>query len=219
MERTFFASSRKRVNETQQQDIQPALTTLASNQRELREGSVHNPMGILSATSSMHPSSSFFPSAQTALRLWSIYLERVDSCTTLKVLHVPTDEVRVCATIDDLANAQPENLALCFAIFYGAIGTLQPSEAQTLLDGDLVTCQSQYKAGFEQALAEAEILDNPTLTLLCSLTIYLVSLLSTWTSSKGSKRHGRSTKTSLSPHSESTIVVKESGSSTASQSA
>ncbi|SPO04185.1 uncharacterized protein DNG_06868 [Cephalotrichum gorgonifer] len=163
---------------SRQQDIQPALTTTLArnNQLELRESSVHNPMGILSATSSTHTSSSFFPSAQTALRLWSIYLERVESCTTLKVLHVPTDEVRVCATIDDLANAQPENLALCFAIFYAAIGTLQPGETQTLLDGDLVACQSRYKAGFEQALAEAEILDNPTLTLLCALTIYLSAL-------------------------------------------
>lgn len=33
----------------------------------------------------------------------------------------------------------------------------------------------QFKIGFEQALAQADFLDNPTVTLLHALGIYLVS--------------------------------------------
>ncbi|EWY79894.1 hypothetical protein FOYG_16959 [Fusarium oxysporum NRRL 32931] len=113
---------------------------------------------------------------QTALKLWNIYLERIESGTGLKVLHIPTDEVRVCATIENPAEIQLENLALCFAIFFAATAILEPAEAQALLDEDSVTRQFKFKTGLEQALAEAEVLENPTLTLLNAMAIYLSSL-------------------------------------------
>jgi len=159
----------------EQRDIQSALATPRSEWQTLVEGSIYNPMGILSGKSNTQVSSRFFPSSQTGLRLWNLYLERIDSCTGLKVLHVPTDEVKVCATIDNPAGAQSENLALCFAIFYATIAAVEPAEAQAVL-GDVITSQSRFKIGFEQALADAEILDNPTLTLLSALSIFLSAL-------------------------------------------
>lgn len=163
-----------------QKDIQSVLATRPSNATELSDSnfSIYNPMGILSAASPSQPSHSFFPSKQTALKLWNLYLERIDACSGIKILHVPTDEVRLCATIEDPAAAQPEDLAMCYAIFFAAVAVLHPTEAQSLLqqDGDPVTIQSRCKTGFEQALAEAEVLDNPTLPMLCALVLYLSAL-------------------------------------------
>lgn len=131
-------------------------------------------MGVLSAPSSNRPCI-IFPAEEAALKLWNIYCERVESCTGMKVLHLPTDEVRTYAAIEQPSEADAENLALCFAIFYAAMSSLQPSETQSLLIGDTATKLVQFKAGYEQALAETNILDNPTRTLLCSMAIYLVS--------------------------------------------
>ncbi|KAK4118252.1 hypothetical protein N657DRAFT_628720 [Parathielavia appendiculata] len=161
----------------QQKDIQNVLTTPpASEQELLSRFSIYNPMGILSAASSQ-PCSSYFPHKQTALRLWNTYLERIEACSGIKILHVPTEEVRICATIENPAGAQPEDLAMCYSVFFAAMAVLQPTEAQALLQqDDPFTVQFRCKTGFEQALAEAEVLDKPTFPMLCALTLYLSAL-------------------------------------------
>lgn len=82
----------------------------------------------------------------------------------------------LCATIEDPTAAQPEDRALCFATFYAAIATLEPPEAQVFIT-DAAASQLRFKTGFEQALAEAEVLENPTLALLSALAVFLVSSL------------------------------------------
>jgi hypothetical protein len=162
-----------------QKDIQSVLATPPSTDPEPPQCSIYNPMGILSPPSRSRPSYSYFPPKHTALRLWHIYLERIDACSGIKVLHVPTDEVRVCAAIENPAAASPENLALCYAVFYAAVAVLPPTEAQTLSQHDpdpLPTVQKASKAGFERALAEAEILDKPTLPLLSAMALYLSAM-------------------------------------------
>jgi hypothetical protein len=161
----------------QQKDIQNVLTTPPASEHELLSRfSIYSPMGILSAASSQ-PCSSYFPLKQTALRLWNSYLERIEACSGIKVLHIPTDEVKICATIENPAGAQPEDLALCYSVFFAAMAVLQPTEAQALLQqDDPFTVQFRCKTGFEQALAEAEVLDKPTFPMLCALTLYLSAL-------------------------------------------
>ncbi|KAK4102543.1 hypothetical protein N658DRAFT_402328, partial [Parathielavia hyrcaniae] len=162
----------------QQKDIQNVLTTPpASEQDLLSRFSIYNPMGILSAASSQ-PCSSYFPDKQTALRLWNTYLERIEACSGIKVLHVPTEEVRICATIENPAAAQPEDLAMCYAVFFAAMAVLEPNEAHALLQqqDDPFTVQFRCKTGFEQALAEAEVLDKPTFPMLSALALYLSAL-------------------------------------------
>jgi hypothetical protein len=55
---------------------------------------------------------------------------------------------------------------------------LQPYEARAILEEDVAAAQTRFKAGLEQSLADAEILDHPTLSLLRALSIYLVGILS-----------------------------------------
>jgi len=160
----------------EQRELQSASRTALHQKDELRDLSTYNPMGILSVASSLESFSAFFPNKREALKLWNAYLERIDSCSGLKVLHVPTDEVRICEAINDPARAQPEDLALCFAVFFASTATFRPPEFQAIFGEDLTRCQLRNKTGLEQALAKANILENPTLTLLCALIIYLFAL-------------------------------------------
>ncbi|KAK3309424.1 fungal-specific transcription factor [Chaetomium strumarium] len=162
----------------QQKDIQSVLTEPPASEHELLSRfSIYNPMGILPAASSSQPCSSFFPRKQTALKLWNTYVERIDACSGIKVLHVPTEEARICGTIENPASAQPEELATCYAVFFATMAVLDRTEAQALLQqDDPFTVQFRCKAGFEQALAEAEVLDKPTFPMLCALTLYLSAL-------------------------------------------
>lgn len=110
-----------------------------------------------------------------ALRLWRLYGERVEDVTGHKVLHGPTDEVKVYTTIGDPSNAPYENLALCYAIYFTATVSLEKSETEQYLEDDRVTSLFNFKHGLEQAFAHGDFLDRPSITALFALSIYLVS--------------------------------------------
>lgn len=113
-----------------------------------------------------------------AVRLWNIYVDNVEGCAGLKLLHLPTDEVRVYSTIDDPAKASFENLALCLAIYFASAVSLDDAEAQTILEQDKHANLLIFKVGLEQAFAQGDFLDRPTLTGLHALAIYLVRSIS-----------------------------------------
>lgn len=118
--------------------------------------------------------SNYHPSSQTALRLWSIYVDIVENGSGQKLLHVPTDEIKVCTTINDPKNASLENLALCFAVYYMAVVAIDEDEAQLIFGHSKAVSLAQFKTGLEQAFAHSDFFDNPTLTGLYALVIYMV---------------------------------------------
>ncbi|KAF4460924.1 fungal specific transcription factor [Fusarium albosuccineum] len=154
----------------EQRDIETALTPHSF------VSSLYNPSGIPSTPSHKNLPYTFHPSRQLSLRLWSLYLENVESCPGLKVLHVPTDEVRVYSTIDQPSEASAEDLSLCFAAYYAALVSLSDKDAELLMGQEKHTSVIHIKAGMEQALAHADFLNNPTLTGLQALAIYLSAL-------------------------------------------
>ena len=123
---------------------------------------------------------SLHPSTQLAAKLWNIFVQNVKSGVGLKVLHLPTDEVKVYSTIDDPKMASPDNLALSFAIYFAATVTLDGPEAQIVLEEDKHTLLLRFKAGLEQAFAYGDFLDRPTMTALHALAIYLVCTIFTY---------------------------------------
>ncbi|CAK7203833.1 hypothetical protein SEUCBS139899_006582 [Sporothrix eucalyptigena] len=127
-----------------------------------------NALGILSSPSPLPPAR-LHPTKAVAVRLWTLFLERVDGCSGLKLLHVPTDQVRVFGVINDPTGATYDSLALCFSIYYGARVASDEEEGK---ENDLL----QYKVGLEQSLAHGDFLDRPTLTGLLALAIYLAAL-------------------------------------------
>ena len=109
-----------------------------------------------------------------AVRLWTTYVNNVESCAGLKFLHLPTHEVQVYATINDPSKATHEDLALCFAIYFDATISLDEGEARVLFEIDKCAYLLGFKIGLEQAFAHGDFLNNPTLTGLHALAIYLV---------------------------------------------
>ena len=101
-------------------------------------------------------------------------MQNVESCIGLKLLHLPTDEVKVYSIIDDPIAASPDNLALSFAIYFSAIVSLDGPEAQVILEQDKHMLLLRFKLGLEQAFAYGDFLDRPTMTALHALAIYLV---------------------------------------------
>jgi len=108
------------------------------------------------------------------VKLWNIYVDSVEGCAGLKLLHIPTDQVRVYSSIEN-PNAVPlDNLALCFAIYYASAISLDDSQAQAILGEEKLGSLLRFKTGLEQALAHADFLDYPTVTGLHALAVYLV---------------------------------------------
>jgi len=67
-----------------------------------------------------------------------------------------------------------ENLALCLAIYFASAISLDDEEAQAILGQDKCAHLLSFKTGLEQAFAQGDFLDRPTLTRLHILAIYLV---------------------------------------------
>lgn len=132
--------------------------------------------GILSAPVFSLAPSNFHPPKRVAVRLWNLYVNNVDGCAGLKLLHLPTDEVRIYSTIDEPVSAPLDNHALCLAIFYATTITLDDKEAHEILEQERCTQLLKFKIGMEQAFAQGDFLDRPTMTGLHALAIYLVCI-------------------------------------------
>lgn len=134
--------------------------------------------GILSAPVCSLAPSDFHPPKRVAVRLWNLYVNNVDGCAGLKLLHIPTDEVKIYSTIHQPLSAPFDNHALCLAIFYATTITLDDKEAHEILEQERCTQLLKFKIGMEQALAQGDFLDRPTMTGLHALAIYLVGISS-----------------------------------------
>ena len=133
-----------------------------------------NALGILSSPCFSQTPYSFHPPKSVAVKLWNTYVDNVESCAGLKLLHLPTNEVKVYSTIDDPTKASSENLALCLAIYFASTASLDDEEAQKILGLDKSAHLLRFKIGLEQTFAQGDFLDRPTLTGLHALAIYLV---------------------------------------------
>ncbi|MCJ1312438.1 hypothetical protein MMC25_006112 [Agyrium rufum] len=135
-----------------------------------------NALGILSGPSFAQRPCDFHPNRLVAAKLWNKYIENVEDCPSLKLLHIPTDEVKVYTTIEAPSKAPFESLALCFAIYFVTTISLQDEEVQTLFGQTRNSILLGFKAGLEQALAHGDFLDRPTISGLQAMAIYLSAL-------------------------------------------
>jgi hypothetical protein len=133
-------------------------------------------MGILSSPSLPIDPAGLHPPEEVAGKLWNMYLNTVESWTTLKLTHVPTDEATVYSVISDPSKASYEDLALNFALYFTSTVAFGATEAQQTLGQNRDTLLLQFKMGLEQSLAHADFLGSPTINCLRALAIYLVCL-------------------------------------------
>ncbi|KAF2503372.1 hypothetical protein BU16DRAFT_476215 [Lophium mytilinum] len=160
----------------EERNVECALTPPQTAPPQPPVVSPFNAMGIISSASLSVAPANFHPTKQLALRLWRVYVDNVEGCAGFKMLHLPTDEIKVYSTIDDPKTASLENLALSFAVYFVSTVSLDDVEARVNLGQDKHTLLLQLKVGLEQALAHMDFLDRPTMTGLHALAIYLSAI-------------------------------------------
>lgn len=134
-----------------------------------------NPMGWLSAGIASVSTAVYHPQRRVAARLWKIFIDSVDPY--VKVLHIPTAETTLYTVIGDPTKASSENLALCFAIYFASVTATTSNEALDITGEDKKQALVRYRMCLEQSMAQADFLENPTITLLQAMAIYGVSSL------------------------------------------
>ncbi|KAF1991434.1 hypothetical protein K402DRAFT_400177 [Aulographum hederae CBS 113979] len=135
-----------------------------------------NALGILSLPCPSTPPATFHPSKPAAVTLWNLYIDGVENFIGLKLLHVPTDEVKVFSVVDDPRSASYEDLALNYAIYFSSAISLDDSAVPSTLGVDKQMFLLQCKTGLEQAAAYGNFLNRPTTTGLKALAIYFSAL-------------------------------------------
>ena len=130
-------------------------------------------MGILSDPASFGSSEhGQWLSKWSAMQLWQAYIQNVD--ISVKVLHIPTAEVMVFAAIDNPASVAKDFKALVYSIFFAAAVSIRDHEVLPVLGTDRSTALRRLKSQFNQSLAEADPLENPSMLCLKAIVIHLV---------------------------------------------
>lgn len=115
-----------------------------------------------------------YPDAQLALRLWNVYVRSVDP--VLKILHIPTIQSAVVATILDARSAQPSMVALTFAIYYAAVTALCHHDCDEPVDlsWEKPVLLKHYQTALDRLLVTPDFMKRPDVTGLQALAIYVV---------------------------------------------
>lgn len=113
-----------------------------------------------------------WPDAAHVIRLWQIYLDRVNPLT--KIIHVPTLQPYLAEAVGG-SQSLPKNVeALLFSIFLMAVVALDADECQNLLGYSREEALQRFSSGVRLALLRLGFLKTHDLTILQALVIYLV---------------------------------------------
>ncbi|KAJ5291647.1 hypothetical protein N7478_000898 [Penicillium angulare] len=118
-----------------------------------------------------------YPDTQLALRLWNVYVTSVDP--VVKILHIPTVQSTVLATILDPSSASSSTLVLTLAIYYAAVTALSHDnshESSTLQPADISVLLKQYRMCLDRLLTVVELTSRPEIMSLQALAIYATCL-------------------------------------------
>jgi len=104
--------------------------------------------------------------------IWQVYIENVDP--VLKVVHVPTMTKTIKELRKNMDSITPSLEALMFSIYYAAIISLDEDEVRTNFGAEKSQLVQQYRFALEQALAKADFITIPDLTVAQAFLIFLV---------------------------------------------
>ncbi|KAK1144544.1 hypothetical protein N8T08_005417 [Aspergillus melleus] len=116
----------------------------------------------------------FYPDSQLALRLWSVYVKSVDP--VLKILHIPTTQSAVIATILDPKSAGSSMVALTFAVYFAAITALGSHDEAELPVEERSVLLKRYKTALDRLLIATDVMNQPEMTALQALAIFVTCL-------------------------------------------
>lgn len=105
---------------------------------------------------------------------WETYKDRVDPL--VKVLHIPTIEPTVLSAASHLSNLSKGFEALLFAIYYGAVTSLNASDCAIKFGEEKSVLLARYRFAIEQALARANFLTTEEIIVLQAFVVFLICL-------------------------------------------
>ncbi|KAF5662719.1 hypothetical protein FHETE_7825 [Fusarium heterosporum] len=108
------------------------------------------------------------------LRLWQIFLERVNPVT--KMLHTPTTEQLIISAMTNHSDISNKSRALLFAIYLLSVVSLSDEEAMTTLNLRKDKAIQRFTKGLKTALSKVNFLRNYDMEVLQALVLYLISL-------------------------------------------
>ncbi|OIW32632.1 hypothetical protein CONLIGDRAFT_593940 [Coniochaeta ligniaria NRRL 30616] len=167
------------LQEETSQPPQPPLgleTTLSHIQVETTSTSHHRlptQLGVSAPLDRVSELLDVYPDTQLALRLWDVYVRSVDP--VLKILHMPTVQSAVVATILDTRSAQPSTVALTFAIYYAAVTALCHHGCDEAVDlpWEKPVLLKRYQTALDRLLVTPDFINRPDMTGLQALAIYV----------------------------------------------
>lgn len=115
----------------------------------------------------------FYPGPELALPLWQKYVHSVDP--VLKILHIPTAQSAVIATILNPKSAGRSMVALTYAIYFAAITALEDGAEDITLPLEKKDLLKRYRLSLERLLIDTDIMNSPEMTSLQALAIFIVS--------------------------------------------
>ncbi|KAK4866232.1 hypothetical protein LT330_008573 [Penicillium expansum] len=127
---------------------------------------------IFGFNSLSHDLHSLIPPSRELLILWDAYKENVDPLT--KIFHRPTTQKLIMDPSIYNKSSNRDSEAIVFSVCYSAVTSLNSSQCALLLGEDKGTLLARYRFAIEQALARAGFLETHSLTILQSLTLFLI---------------------------------------------
>ena len=117
----------------------------------------------------------FYPNTQLALRLWNVYVTSVDP--VLKILHIPTVQSTILATILDPKLASSSTVVLTFAIYYAAVTSICHDDNNEPIDlpWEKPVLLKRYRMCLDRLLTVINLTSRPEIMALQALAIYVVS--------------------------------------------
>ncbi|KYK58478.1 hypothetical protein DCS_05494 [Drechmeria coniospora] len=124
-------------------------------------------------TSPPPDSSQFHPLPSQIPFLLQVFSENVNSCA--RVVHVPTVH-RMIRDLrsGDLTSLTPAEDSLLFAMYYAAVASMEEDDVATNFGNSKSDLLRKYRLGLEHALARADFLNAPDLTLVQAFAIFLI---------------------------------------------
>lgn len=115
---------------------------------------------------SLHPLPSQVPF------MWQIYQENVEP--VLKILHVPSINQLIRDNRACLRDLKPSTEALMFSIYYAAVTSMDADDVTRSLGEDKSFLLNRYRFAVEQALAKANFITDPDLTVCQAFVMFLM---------------------------------------------
>lgn len=95
----------------------------------------------------------------------------------VRLLHVPTTQPLFFAAVNNPTQTIPDFSALLFSIYFAAVTSIDDSETNLILGQDRQSALNAYQYGLELSLHMAGFSDNPTITSIQAMSMYLVCIL------------------------------------------